>query len=77
METKMYTPLSVTRFVTVALFLLFSGGATVVTLNNKGIIESIWTSSISWMWLPALFFLSISFFLRPKKTSRSELSNKR
>lgn len=77
MEIKMYTPLTVTRFVAVALFLLFSGGATVVTLNNKGIIDSIWTSSISWMWLPALFFLGLSILLRPKKTIGSELSNKR
>jgi hypothetical protein len=52
-------------FIFVVLFsisLLFCGGALVVTFENGGILESGWTGVISWMWLPALFFFTLSTF---------------
>ena len=66
METKKPTTLLIAKFILFSLFLLFTGGALVVTLNNNGFEGSGWTGSISWMWLPALFFLGFGVYLSKK-----------
>lgn len=61
----------------IVLFLLFCGGALSVTLSDGGMMRSgasngiitsgttasLWTSGISWMWIPALLFLTLSILL--------------
>ena len=47
----------------VILFVLFCGGALSVTIQLGDIMGSGWTMGISWMWMPALLFLTLSILL--------------
>jgi len=75
METNKSKPLIIVFIAMIVLFLLFCGGALSVTIsdggmmggtgwtNGSGMMRSGWTSGISWMWLPALLFLTLSILL--------------
>lgn len=63
METKNSKPLIIVFIVMIVLFLLFCGGALSVTIADGGMMGSGWTSGISWMWMPALLFLTLSILL--------------
>jgi hypothetical protein len=63
METKENKPLIIVFVVMIVLFLLFCGGAVSVTIAYGGMMGNGWTSGISWMWMPALLFLTLSILL--------------
>jgi hypothetical protein len=63
MENKYSKPLIIVFIVLIVLFLLFCGGALSVTIADGGMMGSGWTSGISWMWMPALLFLTLSIML--------------
>jgi hypothetical protein len=63
MENKISKPLLSVLFVMVVLFLLFCGGALSVTISDGGMMGSGLRSGISWMWIPALLFLTLSILL--------------
>jgi hypothetical protein len=63
METNTKKPLIIVLLVMIILFLLFGGGALIVTLEDSGMMGSGWGSGISWMWIPALLFLTLSAIL--------------
>ena len=63
METKNSKPLTIVFIVMIVLFLLFCGGALSVTMEDGGMMGTGWKSGISWMWIPALLFLSLSILL--------------
>lgn len=56
-------PLIIIFVVMLILFLLFSGGALLVTLEDGGMMGTGWGSGISWMWFPAMLFLTLSTML--------------
>ncbi len=56
-------PLSIVLVVLTILFMLFGGGALMVTLEYGGMMGSGWGSGISWMWIPALLFLTLSIMI--------------
>jgi len=62
-EIKHSKPLTIVFIVMIALFLLFCGGAISVTMEYGGLIGTGWTSGISWMWVPAMLFLTLSILL--------------
>jgi uncharacterized membrane protein len=62
-ETKPSKPLIIVLIVMIMLFLIFSGGALYVTLEDGGMMGTGWGSGISWMWIPALLFLTLSIML--------------
>ncbi len=62
-EIKHSKPLTIVFIVMIALFLLFCGGALSVTMEDGGMMGSGWTSGISWMWVPAMLFLTLSILL--------------
>ncbi len=53
-------PLLIAFIVLIILFILFVGGAIIVTAGNTKFIESGWESAISWMWVPAFLSLTLS-----------------
>jgi uncharacterized membrane protein len=63
METNTNKPLTIVLVVMIVLFLLFSGGALMITLEDGGMMGTGWGSGISWMWIPALLFLTLSAIL--------------
>jgi hypothetical protein len=75
MEPKNSKPLIIVFSVMIILFLLFCGGALSVTISDggmmggsgwtsgNGMMRNGWTSGISWMWIPALLFLTLSILL--------------
>lgn len=63
MEKKYSKPLIIVFIVLIVLFLLFCGGALSVTIADGGMMGNGWTSGISWMWMPALLFLTLSIML--------------
>ncbi len=77
MEIKKYTPLLITKFLMFSLFFLFCGGALVVTLHSEGIMRDGWTGCVSWMWLPAMFFLGLGFMLGKDKLIKRATSLKK
>jgi hypothetical protein len=63
-QIKTYSkPLIIVLTVMTTLFLLFGGGALMVTLEDGGMMGTGWDSGISWMWIPALLFLTLSLIL--------------
>ena len=60
MKTKSSKFLVIVFVVMIAFSLLFCGGALLVSFEYGGMMGSGWTSGISWMWLPALFFVTVS-----------------
>jgi hypothetical protein len=62
METKS-KPLNIVFIALVVLFLLFCGGAVWVTLADGGVMGSGWRSGISWMWVPAVLFLTLGILI--------------
>jgi hypothetical protein len=62
-KTKYSKPLIIVLVVMIILFLLFCGGALFVTLEDGGLMGTGWGSGISWMWIPALLFLTLSIIL--------------
>lgn len=56
-------PLTFVLSIMLILFLLFSGGAISVTVQDGGLMGNGWTSGISWMWIPAILFLTLSILL--------------
>ena len=56
-------PLIIVLVVMIIFFLLFSGGALLITLEDGGMMGTGWGSGISWMWIPALLFLSLSMLI--------------
>jgi hypothetical protein len=63
METYKNKLLIIVFIVMITLFLLFCGGAISVTIADGGMMGTGWTSGISWMWMPALLFLALSFII--------------
>jgi hypothetical protein len=69
METRKSKPLIIVFISMIVLFLFFCGGALSVTIadggmmRNGGLTGSGWSSGISWMWMPALLFLTLSILL--------------
>ncbi len=64
MKTKNSKPIIIIVFVAmIVLFLLFSGGALSVTIEDGGMMGSGWSSGISWMWAPSILFLALSIML--------------
>lgn len=63
LTTAKNKPLLIVLIVMVMLFLMLSGGALSVTIENGGLMGSGWSAGISWMWIPALLFLSLSALL--------------
>lgn len=73
MEKKSNKPLTIVLIAMFLLFALFAGGATLVTLENNGMMGEGWGSGISWMWIPAMLFLSLGLMLSwVLKKSRKE-----
>lgn len=77
MEIKKYTPLLIVKVLMFSLFLLFSGGALVVTLDSQRIMNEGWTTCVSWMWLPALFFLGVGLIMSKDKLFKKETNSKK
>jgi hypothetical protein len=63
LKAKKSKPLIIVFIAIIVLFLLFCGGALSVTLSDGGMMGYGWTSGISWMWIPALLFLTLSILL--------------
>lgn len=63
MEKKSNKPLTIVLIAMFILSALFAGGATLVTLEHNGVMGDGWGSGISWMWFPALLFLSLGLIL--------------
>ena len=63
METKYSKPLTIVFIVMIVMFLLFFGGALSVTMEDGGMMGMGWKSGISWMWVPAMLFLTLSILL--------------
>ena len=63
MEIRNSKSLLVVLIVMIILFLMVCGGAISVTIENGGMMGSGWSSGISWLWMPALLFLSLSILL--------------
>lgn len=63
MDIKTNKLLTAVLAVMIILFLLFSGGALIITLEDGGLMGTGWGSGISWMWFPALLFLTLSVML--------------
>jgi hypothetical protein len=60
MKTINSTLLLIVFIVMLTFSLLFCGGALLISFEYGGMMGSGWTSGISWMWLPALFFFTLS-----------------
>lgn len=72
-QNKSTRPLTFVIIVMIILFILFSGGALLVTLENDGMMGRGWGSGISWMWIPALLFLTLGLILSwVKKSMKKE-----
>ncbi len=61
--TNRNKPLIIVFAVLVILFLAFAGGALSVTISDGGMMGFGIESGISWMWIPALLFLTLSLIL--------------
>lgn len=61
--TNRNKPLIIVFVVLVILFLAFAGGALSVTISDGGMMGFGIESGISWMWIPALLFLTLSLIL--------------
>ena len=68
-------PLIIVFAIMIVLFLLFCGGALIVTfesvemagngmmIGDGGTMGSMWSKGISWMWMPTVLFLVLSILL--------------
>jgi len=61
--TNRNKPLVIVFAVLMILFLVFAGGAISVTISDGGMMGFGIESGISWMWIPALLFLTLSLIL--------------
>lgn len=74
MKKNSNTVLTIVLIAMLLLFALFGGSATLVTLNNNWMMGFGWSSVISWMWIPALLFLTMALMLSwVLKTSKKKL----
>ena len=63
MNTRTNKPLFLAFIIVVVLFLLFCGGAITMTMMNIRMNGNGMMSNISWMWIPAILCLLLSFLL--------------
>jgi hypothetical protein len=66
-------PIIIVFAIMIILFLLFCGGALSVTMEDGGMMGTGWKSGISWMWVPALLFLTLSILLAKVVFSRTNI----